>query len=125
MRAHPTEAEKRLWFLLRDRRLVAFKFRRQQVIEPYIVDFVCFGERLIVEADGSRHADSESDAWRDAYLRAQGFRVIRFWNNDILAGRESVAAAIYSALSVPHPPKPSAWAPPSPARGEGIGANHG
>jgi very-short-patch-repair endonuclease len=118
MRANPTEAEKRLWSLLRDRRLAA-KFRRQQVIEPYIVDLVCFTERLIVEADGSQHADSKDDARRDAYLRAQGFRVLRFWNNDILTGRESVAAAVHAALPVPHPPRPSAWAPPSPEMGEG------
>ena len=119
MRANPTEAEKRLWFLLRDRRLATFKFRRQQVIEPYIADFVCFGERLIIEADGSQHADNKDDARRDAFLRAQGFRVLRFWNNDFLARSVSVAAAIYAALPVPHPPRPSAWAPPSPEMGEG------
>jgi very-short-patch-repair endonuclease len=125
MRSNPTEAEMRLWSLLRDRRLAAFKFRRQQVIEPYIVDFVCLDQRLIVEADGSQHADNEADARRDAFLRAQGFRIRRFWNNDILARSETVAAVIQAALETPHPPKPPAWVPPSPARGEGLGANHG
>lgn len=120
MRANPTEAEERLWSTLRDRRLAAFKFRRQQVILPYIVDFVCFGERLIIEADGSQHANNPGDARRDAYLRGQGFRLLRFWNNHIFVDAEAVAAAILDALSIPHPPKPSAWAPPSPARGEGF-----
>jgi very-short-patch-repair endonuclease len=126
MRANPTEAEKRLWLMLRDRRLAAFKFRRQQVIAPYIVDLVCFAERLVIEADGSQHADNPGDARRDAFLRRQGFRLLRFWNNDVLGEPEAVAAAIFAALSVPHPPKPSAWAPPSPARGEGlVGASNG
>src|SRR3712207_5248793 len=75
MRAHSTEAEKRLWSVLRDRRLSAFKFRRQQVIEPYIVDFVCLSERLIIEADGSQHADDKDDVRRETYRRAQGFRI--------------------------------------------------
>ncbi|MFN3945217.1 MAG: endonuclease domain-containing protein [Allosphingosinicella sp.] len=121
MRAHPTEAEKHLWSLLRDRRLAAFKFRRQQVIEPYIVDFICLEQRLIVEADGSHHADSEDDARRDAFLRIQGFRVLRFWNNDISLQRSAVADAIFAELTSPHPPVASRRAPPSPARGEGYG----
>jgi very-short-patch-repair endonuclease len=122
MRANPTEAEKRLWTLLRDRRLAAFKFRRQQVIEPYIVDFVCFAERLIIEADGSQHADNKDDARRDAFLRAQGFRSLRFWNNQVLCETQSVAEAIYAALPFPHPPTASRRAPPSPEMGEGFGA---
>jgi very-short-patch-repair endonuclease len=119
MRANPTEAEKGLWAILRDRRLDAFKFRRQEVIEPYIVDFVCFAERLIIEADGSQHAHSRGDARRDAFLRAEGFRVLRFWNNDILADSAAVTDAIFSAIS-PHPPIASQWAPPSPEMGEGF-----
>ncbi len=125
MRANPTEAEKRLWTLLRDRRLATFKFRRQQIIDFYIVDFVCFSERLIIEADGSQHTDCPSDARRDAFLQAHGFRVLRFWNNDILARRESVAAAVSATLSTPHPPAAARRAPPSPARGEGNGASYG
>ena len=124
MRSNPTDAEKRLWAMLRDHRLSSFKFRRQQVIEPYIVDFACLAERLIIEADGSQHADDKSDARRDAFLRAQHFRVLRFWNNQVLAEGDAVATAILSAL-FPHPPKPAAWAPPSPARGEGLGVIHG
>lgn len=124
MRANPTEAERRLWTILRAKRLCGFKFRRQQIIEPYIVDFACFAERLIIEADGSQHADNKDDARRDAFLRAQDFRVLRFWNNEILAQRNAVADAVFSALSVPHPPKPAAWAPPSPVKGEGLGVSH-
>jgi very-short-patch-repair endonuclease len=124
MRANPTDAEKRLWTILRDRRLAAFKFRRQQILYPYIVDFVCFEQRLIVEADGSHHADSGRDGRRDAFLRSQGFRLLRFWNNQILGEREAVAAAIFAALSSPHPAGLAAGCP-SPARGEGFGAKTG
>ena len=119
MRAHPTEAEKRLWSMLRDRRLAAFKFRRQQIIFPFIVDFVCFEQRLIIEADGSQHADNKDDVRRDAFLRGQEFRLLRFWNNQVLAERDSVAAAIFAALPTPHPADRSAVGCPSPARGEG------
>jgi very-short-patch-repair endonuclease len=125
MRANPTEAERRLWAMLRDRRLATFKFRRQQVILPYIVDFVCSGERLIIEADGSQHADNKADLRRTAFLQRHGFRLLRFWNNQVLGETAAVAAAIHSVLSVPHPPKPAAWVPPSPEMGEGIGAFHG
>jgi very-short-patch-repair endonuclease len=125
MRANPTEAEKRIWSMLRDRRFAHCKFRRQQVIDSYIADFVSLSERLFVEADGSQHGDSDDDLRRDAYLRKQGFRVLRFWNNEILTESEAVAAAIVAALNFPHPPKPSAWVPPSPEMGEGLGALHG
>jgi very-short-patch-repair endonuclease len=125
MRAHPTEAEQRLWTTLRDRRVSAFKFRRQQIVPPNIVDFICLDRRLIIEADGSQHADNKDDSRRDAFLRGQGFRLLRFWNNQVLSEGDAVAAAIFCALSIPHPPKPTAWAPPSPARGEGFGASNG
>ena len=123
MRKHPTEAERRLWSLLRNRRLAAFRFRRQEVIAPYIVDFVCYAERLIIEADGSQHAGSEADDRRDAYLRRQGFRVLRFWNNHILGESEVVAQTVATALA-PHPPTAARRAPPSPVKGEGLGVNH-
>jgi very-short-patch-repair endonuclease len=119
MRANPTEAERRLWTMLRDRRLASFKFRRQVVIPPYIVDFICLERRLIVEADGSQHAESDYDAHRDAFLRAEGFEVLRFWNNDILRNAQGVFEAIDAALKAPHPARLSA-SRPSPARGEGL-----
>jgi len=125
MRANPTEAERRLWAMLRDKRLPDFKFRRQLVIEPYIVDFVCLEQRLIIEADGSHHAESEHDVRRDAFLAREGFSVLRFWNNDILDRASAVFDAIFAALTAPHPPKPAAWVPPSPARGEGLGVANG
>ena len=105
MRLNPTDAERRLWSMLRDRRMPAFKFKRQFVIAPYIVDFVCFERRLIVEADGSQHAESEYDQRRDSVLNSQGFSVLRFWNNDVLGNMSGVLETIASALaeSPPHP----------------------
>ena len=120
MRRNPTDAERRLWSMLRDRRMPVFKFKRQFVIDPYIVDFVCFERRLIVEADGSQHAESDYDQRRDRFLRSEGFSVLRFWNNDVLQNPAGVFDEIYVALTTPHPPKPAPWLPPSPARGEGL-----
>jgi very-short-patch-repair endonuclease len=111
MRAHPTEAEKRLWSVLRAHRFGRFKFKRQQIIDFYIVDFVCLGERLIIEADGSQHADNKDDERRTDYLQKQGFDVLRFWNNQVLGETEFVAQAILASLNP---------LPPSPARGEGL-----
>ena len=96
MRHEPTEAERKLWHLLRNRRFVNYKFRRQEPIDHYIADFVCYSARLIVEADGSQHAEPDYDLTRDAYLRAQGF-----WNHDILARPDSVADAIWATLTEP------------------------
>src|SRR5277367_4404848 len=89
MRGSPTDAELRLWRLLRDRRLNGLRFRRQVPVGPYIVDFLCIASRLVVEADGSQHAESDHDDVRDTYLRSQGWTVLRFWNCDVLRTRES------------------------------------
>ena len=97
MRGAPTDAELRLWRLLRDRRLSGFKFRRQVPVGPYIVDFLCVGAKLIVEADGSQHAESPRDNVRDAYLESQGWKVLRFWNNEVLQNREGVLETILRA----------------------------
>ena len=94
MRAAPTDAELRLWRLLRDRRLNGIKFRRQVPVGPYIVDFLCVGAKLIVEADGSQHAESPRDNVRDAYLESQSWKVLRFWNNEVLQNREGVLETI-------------------------------
>src|SRR3984957_15771347 len=96
MCAAPTDAELRLWRLLRDRRLSGFKFRRQVPVGPYIVDFLCVGAKLIVEADGSQHAESPRDTARDAYLVRQGWKVLRFWNNEVLRNREGVLETIFA-----------------------------
>ena len=113
LRTTQTDAERRLWSMLRANRLAGWKFKRQEQIGEFIVDFVCFRARLIVEADGSQHAESPEDIKRDAYLMSQGFRVMRFWNNDILTNSDGVATAILAALETPLPN-------PSPARGEGL-----
>ena len=75
------------------------KFKRQEQIGDFIVDFVSFGSRLIIEADGSQHADNPQDVIREDWLRAQGFRVLRFWNNDILLDTDAVAGAIHDAVT--------------------------
>jgi very-short-patch-repair endonuclease len=103
MRREPTDAERKLWQMLRGKRLQGFKFKRQQPIDRYIADFVCFERRLIIEADGGQHAGG-ADAERDAYLTSQGFTVLHFWNNDILTNPEGVATAI---LAAPAPPLPN------------------
>jgi very-short-patch-repair endonuclease len=99
MRREPTDAEAAMWRLLRDRRLSTFKFRRQVPFRNYILDFVCFDQRLIVEIDGSQHADLERDAARDAALMAEGFRIARYWNNDVLQRPTSVLEDIFSKLA--------------------------
>ena len=119
MRRESTDAERKLWSILRAKRLVEWKFKRQQQLDFYIVDFVCFSARLIVEAYGSQHAENVADEARTSYLEDQGFRVLRFWNIDILNNPDGVATAILAALETPLPN-------PSPARGEGLhGATHG
>jgi very-short-patch-repair endonuclease len=120
MRANPTPAERRLWSMLRDRRMPDVKFRRQHVISSYIVDFACIERSLIVEVDGGQHAESISDRRRDAYLRGLGFRVLRFWNNEVLENSAGVFELIYAELHTPHPPTASQWVPPSPTPGEGL-----
>ncbi len=120
MRANPTEAKQRVWAILRAKRLTGFKFRRQVIIDSYIVDFINFDHRLIIEADGSQHAESEYDERRDAYLKRQGFTVLRFWNNDVLSNSDGVTEAIWHALHAPPLPSAASQLPPSPARGEGF-----
>jgi very-short-patch-repair endonuclease len=120
MRSAPTDAEHRLWQILRAKRLAGHKFKRQLPIDHYIVDFACLRQRLIVEADGGQHAGNKADARRDAYLRSQGFRVLRFWNDDIFNNEEGVLTSILDALERPLSPTPP------PQRGEGLsGAPNG
>jgi very-short-patch-repair endonuclease len=94
MRREPTEAEGRLWQELRGRRLDNIKFRRQAPIGRYVADFLCAEARLIVEIDGSQHAESSRDQQRDAELKARGFRVLRFWNDDVLKDMNAVCDTI-------------------------------
>jgi len=88
-----------MWRLLRDRRFQRFKFRRQVPFQNMILDFVCFEKRFIVEIDGSQHADSERDVARDALLAAEGFRIARYWNNDVLQQPTAVLEDILAKLA--------------------------
>ncbi len=104
LRGKATDAERRLWHHLRGRRLADFKFRRQLVIEPYIVDFACIEARLVIEADGGRHGQMREDRDRSAHLAARGYRVLRFWNHEILHETDAVLERIHRKLSnSPHP----------------------
>ena len=94
LRTAQTDAETRLWLVLRDRRLVGHKFRRQHPIPPYIVDFYCDEARVVVELDGSQHVDSAYDVERTAALEAKGWTVIRFWNSEVDENADGVAEAI-------------------------------
>jgi very-short-patch-repair endonuclease len=100
MRRIATDAERKLWLLLRDRRLDGFKFRRQVPFGPYILDFVCFEKKLVIEVDGGQHCDSDADKSRDAYLEAEGYRVVRYWNNDALKNPERVLTDLLARLAI-------------------------
>ena len=103
LRRNMTEAEKKMWYRLRAHRLNGVSFKRQAPVAPYIVDFVCLQARLIVEIDGGQHG-SETDAARDAWLSKQGFRVLRFWNNDVHSNIEGVMQTNVDALAQAIPP---------------------
>jgi very-short-patch-repair endonuclease len=99
LRNNATDAERLLWSRLRRRQLGEFKFRRQRPIGRYICDFVCLEASVVVELDGSQHViDAPYDDKRDAFLRSAGFRVLRFWNGDVLSRTDSVVETIYEAL---------------------------
>jgi adenine-specific DNA-methyltransferase len=99
LRQNATDAERLLWRHLRLNRLGNFRLRRQRPIGPYICDFACVKSRLVIELDGSQHADNAAyDVKRDNFLRANGFRVLRFWNADVLHRTESVLDTIFEAL---------------------------
>ena len=101
MRRTLTDAERKLWYALRDQRMQTVKFRRQAPIGFYIADFLCVQHQLVIEVDGSQHAQSSRDAARDAWLQREGYRVLRFWNHDVLTARESVLATIATACGLP------------------------
>ena len=119
LRRSQTNAERKLWFLLRDRRLAGFKFRRQQPLGPFIVDFCCTEARVIVELDGGHHAlTHDSDAARSGYLAGQGYRLLRFWNNEVLGSTSGVLERIVEALKRDRQ-RPSPSPLPSGERGSG------
>jgi len=105
LRRDTTEAERVLWHELRLGRL-GWRFRRQHAIPPYIVDFACLEARLVVEADGGQHALAGEHELRDEELRRKGWRILRFWNNDILENRNGVIETIAAALGSAPSPRP-------------------
>ena len=99
LRHNATDAERLLWSRLRTRRLSGFRFRQQRPLGPHGCDFVCLQASVIVELDGSQHAARMAyDARRDAFLRSQGFRVLRFWNVDLFRNSEAILDTIFEAL---------------------------
>ena len=120
LRKNPTEAEKVLWGHLRCWQVGGYKFRRQQPLGNYIVDFVCLEKKLIIELDGGQHAEQTVyDAERDAWLRDRGFSVLRFWNNDVLQNLNGVKDTILSKME--STPLPQSF----PTKGEGGGLVEG
>ena len=100
LRKHQTDAELLLWQHLRNRQLQGYKFRRQFPIGQYIVDFVCLSQKLIIELDGSQHMNNAVyDIRRTQFLESYGYKVVRFWNNDVLANADSVLDALTLTLS--------------------------
>ncbi|GAA0251662.1 endonuclease domain-containing protein [Rhodanobacter caeni] len=99
LRNGSTDAERRLWHFLRRRQLAGHKFRRQYPLAGYIVDFVCVPARLVIELDGGQHLDAiEYDERRSAALQREGYRVLRFWNDDVLLRTEDVVREIFRVL---------------------------
>jgi very-short-patch-repair endonuclease len=98
LRARITDAERKLWFALRDRRFAGFEFRRQVPIDRFVADFVYFEARLVIEVDGGQHAGSLQDRWRDRWFAANGFRVMRLWNNEVLSNPEGVLTVLSAEL---------------------------
>ncbi|WP_052282350.1 endonuclease domain-containing protein [Kluyvera genomosp. 1] len=111
LRRQLTPQERRLWYLLRNRRFAHFKFRRQHPVGPYFLDFACCRVHLAVELDGGQHdARAGYDARRTAWLTLHGWRVLRFWNNELIENEEAVLARILEALVSQAPsPRPSPW----------------
>ena len=99
LRKQSTPEEKRLWFLIQDRRLLGNKFRRQVKLGPYVVDFCCFSKKLILELDGGHHNKTkDSDFQRDKYFKDQAYIVLRFWNSE-MANEKAVLSKIREALA--------------------------
>jgi very-short-patch-repair endonuclease len=94
LRKSQTDAEKLLWKYLRAKQMEGLKFRRQQPIGNYVIDFICLEKSLVIEVDGGQHADNKKDKERDAWLKSEDFKVLRFWNNDVLTNMKGVLEVI-------------------------------
>jgi very-short-patch-repair endonuclease len=100
LRKNLTDAERWLWQHLRNRELAGWKFRRQHPVGPFIVDFICIERKLIIEVDGGQQAESsEQDTKRSEYLKERGYRILRFWDNEVLREGKSVSDVILSCLA--------------------------
>jgi len=117
LRKNATEAEKLFWQKIRNKQLAGIKFRRQQPIGPYVVDFVSFEKGLVIELDGGQHAvDKEKDRERDLWLNSRGLEVLRFWNNEVFENMEGVLEVVRKRLlspssGAPFPPHPNPLPP--------------
>ncbi|MEX2033668.1 MAG: endonuclease domain-containing protein [Xanthobacteraceae bacterium] len=122
LRENSTDAELRLWNRLRSRQLDEFKFVRQEPIGPFVVDFICREKRLIIEVDGGQRATDPRDSRRDKWLNDHRYRVLRFWNSDVLGNIDGVLETIIAALHAESPPHPASSLTlgrrPLPASGE-------
>jgi very-short-patch-repair endonuclease len=99
LRQNSTDAERRLWHFLRAKRLKGYKFRRQHLVYPFVVDFICLEKKLVVELDGGQHAErSRYDEKRTLFLQSKGYMVLRFWNNEIFKETEAVLSEILRNL---------------------------
>ena len=123
LRANTTTAEDILWRHLRRLEVRGSHFRRQVPIGPYVADFACLKERLVIEVDGSQHGNdpnSRRDEDRTRWLNSEGYRVMRFWNNDVMSKTEAVLEAVYEATAVTPPRLPAAGDPPPPGEGGSV-----
>jgi len=126
LRRAPTDAERKLWQLLRSLKPLGMHFRRQAPIGIYIADFAWYAGKLVVELDGSQHAETrrDCDSRRTAWLQSQGYRVLRFWNNDVLKSPRNVGDAILAAARKPVATRSGPTPNPSPqGGGERAGAS--
>ena len=105
LRRSQTDAEKLLWKHLKAKQMEGLKFRRQQPIGNYVIDFICLEQSLAIEVDGGQHADNKKDEERDVWLKAEGFKVLRFWNNEVFTNMKGVLEVIRENC-LNHPPRP-------------------
>ncbi len=119
LRREMTDAERKLWQALRAKRFRGVGFRRQAPLGPYIADFVCHALKMVIEVDGGQHSGSDHDERRDAWMKREGYKVLRFWNNEVLVNLEGVLDRIGREIATAPSPRPS------PTRGEGATSRPG